>query len=299
MTEQEFKAGFVAVVGRPNVGKSTLVNAFVGTKISIVTPKPQTTRHRVLGILNRGMHQLVFIDTPGLHANAKNVMNRSMNRVSTASMADADVILVVVEALKLKREDREVLSRLEGSTAPIVLAVNKTDLVKDKQSLLPFIGELNALGNFAAVVPVSATQGDQLDALIEQLAGLLPASPALYPDAQRTDRSLSFRIAENIREKLMWRLEKEVPYGIAVEIEKLEERESGLRVSAVIWVARAGQKAIVIGKQGKMLKDVGQAARLELREELGQPVHIELWVKVRENWADNERALRQLGHDVT
>ncbi len=299
MADETFRCGFVAVVGRPNVGKSTLVNAFVGTKISIVTPKPQTTRHRVLGILNRGMHQLVFIDTPGLHANAKNVMNRSMNRVSTASMADADVSLVVVEALKLKREDREVLSRLEGVTAPIVLAVNKTDLVKDKQSLLPFIGELNALGNFAAVVPVSATQGDQLDALIEQLAGLLPASPALYPDAQRTDRSLSFRIAENIREKLMWRLEKEVPYGIAVEIEKLEERESGLRVSAVIWVARAGQKAIVIGKQGKMLKDVGQAARLELREELGQPVHIELWVKVRENWADNERALRQLGHDVT
>jgi len=299
MPEEETKAGFIAVVGRPNVGKSTLVNAFVGSKVSIVTPKPQTTRQRVLGMLNRGARQLIFIDTPGLHGKAKNIMNRSMNKVSTASMSDADVVLLVLEALNFKRGDREVLARLDDVSAPVVLAVNKTDKVKDKKALLPFIAEMSALRTFAAVVPVSATTGDQLDTLLDQLSGLLPDSPALYPQAQRTDKSLAFRISETIREKLMWRLEKEVPYGVAVEIEKLEEADTGLRVSAVIWVERAGQKAIVIGKQGKMLKEVGQAARLELREDLGQPVHIELWVKVRENWSDNERALRQLGHDVT
>lgn len=299
MPEDTSKAGFIAVVGRPNVGKSTFVNAVVGSKVSIVTPKPQTTRHRVLGIVNRKSRQLVFIDTPGLHSRAKNIMNRSMNRVSAASMADADVVLMVVEALQLKRDDREVLARLEGVSAPVVLAVNKTDKVKDKQSLLPFIAELSGIRKFAAIVPVSAATGDQLDALLDQLADLLPNSPALFPHAQHTDSSVQFRIAETIREKLMWRLEKEVPYGIAVEIEKLEENDSGLRVGAVIWVERAGQKAIVIGKQGKMLKEVGQAARLELREALGKAVHIDLWVKVRENWSDNERALRQLGHDIT
>lgn len=299
MSETGQRAGFIAVVGRPNVGKSTLVNACVGSKISIVTPKPQTTRHRVLGILNRADGQLVFIDTPGLHGQAKNVMNRTMNRVSTASMSDADVVLLVIEALALRREDREVLARLEGAAVPVVLAVNKTDVVKDKQALLPFIAELSKLRSFAAVVPVSARTGDQLDTLLDELSALLPASPALYPADMRTDRSLSFRIAECIREKLTWRLEKEVPYGIAVEVEKLEERDEGLRIAAVIWVERSGQKGIVIGKHGHMLKEVGQAARLELREELGKPVHIELWVKIRENWSDNERALRQLGHDVT
>lgn len=299
MNKADFRAGFIAVVGRPNVGKSTLVNSLVGSKVSIVTPKPQTTRHRILGILNRDKQQLIFIDTPGLHGQAKNVMNRSMNRVSTASMADADIVLMVVEALQLRREDREVLARLENSSVPVLLAVNKTDLVKDKQSLLPFIGEVSALRNFAAVIPVSARSGDQLGSLLKELSGLLPESPPLFSDEQSTDRSESFRIAETIREKLMYRLDKEVPYGIAVEVEKLERSDSGVRIAAVIWVERAGQKAIVIGKQGGMLKEVGQAARLELREALRVPVHIDLWVKVRENWSDNERALRQLGHDVT
>lgn len=299
MTERRFQAGFIAVVGRPNVGKSTLVNALVGRKISIVTPKPQTTRHRVIGILNQPDRQLVFVDTPGLHARAKNVMNRTMNRVSMASMADADVVLMVVEALKINREDELVLERLSASSLPVVLAVNKIDRVKDKKKLLPFLSSLDARQSFAAIVPVSALKGEQLDTLLEQLGALLPSSQPLYPSSMQSDRDERFQAGEIIREKLMWRLDKEVPYGVAVEVEEFETTDRGVRIGAVIWVERAGQKAIVIGKQGKMLKQVGQAARLELRETLGQPVHVELWVKVRENWSDNERALRQLGHDLT
>ncbi len=299
MNETGFQAGFIAVVGRPNVGKSTLVNALVGRKVSIVTPKPQTTRHRVLGIVNEPARQLVFVDTPGLHARAKNVMNRSMNRVSMASIADADVVLMVVEALRLKREDEVVLERLSASPLPVVLAVNKIDLVKDKKKLLPLLAELTARQSFAAIIPVSALKGEQLASLREELGALLPVSPPLYPSSMQSDRDQGFHVGEIIREKLMWRLDQEVPYGIAVEVEKIETTDEGVRISAVIWVERAGQKAIVIGKQGKMLKEVGRAARLELRETLGQPVHVELWVKVRENWSDNERALRQLGHDLT
>ncbi len=299
MPDIAFRAGFIAVVGRPNVGKSTLINAIVGSKVSIVTPKPQTTRHRVLGILNRPDAQLVFVDTPGLHGNAKNEMNRSMNRISVASMSDADIVLVVVEALALRAEDRAVLERLADSSAPVVLAVNKVDRVKDKQALLPFIAELGKSLRLAAIVPVSARLGTQLNVLVDELLSLLPASDALYPSDMQTDKGKRFMIAEVIREKLMWRLDKEVPYGIAVEVESVREEDNRLLVNAVIWVARPGQKAIVIGKQGKMLKDVGRAARLELRERLREPVHLELWVKVRENWSDSERALRQLGHDVT
>lgn len=275
------------------------MNAMVGSKVSIVTPKPQTTRHRVLGILSRADGQLIFVDTPGLHANAKNVMNRSMNRISLASMSDADVVLVVVEALSLRAEDRSLLEKLEDIRVPVVLAVNKIDRVKDKQALLPFIAELGASYRFSAVIPVSARLGTQLDKLVKELHALLPVSEALYPDDMRTDKGRLFMIAEVIREKLMWRLDKEVPYGVAVEVESVTEQDNRLMVNAVIWVERTGQKAIVIGKQGKMLKDVGQAARLELREALGESVHLELWVKVRENWSDNARALRQLGHDVT
>ncbi len=298
MTESSFKAGFVAVVGRPNVGKSTLVNALVGSKISIVTPKPQTTRHRVLGIVNRPGSQLVLIDTPGLHSRAGNIMNRTMNRVSLAAIADAEAILLVVEALALRAEDRALLERLDETRVPVVVAVNKVDRVRDKASLLPFLAELGERREFAAMVPVSALRGDQLDKLQDELVALLPESEALYPHSMQTDRDLAFRVAELIREKLMLRLEKEVPYGVAVELEALEKSEEGWRIAAVIWVERAGQKAIVIGKQGKMLKEVGRAARLELRELLAEPVHVELWVKVRENWSDNERALTQLGHEL-
>ncbi len=299
MSEQHHRAGFIAVVGRPNVGKSTLVNAIVGSKISIVTPKPQTTRHRVLGILNRTDAQLVFVDTPGLHGNARNVMNRSMNRISLNSIADADIVLVVIEALALRAEDRAVLDKLAGIGAPVILAINKIDRVKDKQALLPFIAELGSAHAFTAVVPVSARLGTQLNLLVDELLAVLPESPALYPRDMQTDKGRSFMIAEIIREKLMWRLDKEVPYGVAVEVESVKEEAGRLLVNAVIWVERPGQKAIVIGKDGKMLKEVGRAARLELRETLRESVHLELWVKVRENWSDNARALRDLGHDVT
>lgn len=299
MTEKSHKAGFIAVVGRPNVGKSTLINAIVGSKVSIVTPKPQTTRHRILGILNRDDGQLIFVDTPGLHGNAKNAMNRAMNRVSVTSISDADIVLVVVEALALRNEDREVLAKLENITAPVVLVVNKIDQVKDKKTLLPFIAQLSKEFGFAQVIPVSAKMGTQLEVLVDELLLMLPESVALYPAGAVTDKDRRFMISEVIREKLMWRLDQELPYGIAVEVESIENVEHRLVVGVVIWVEREGQKAIVIGKQGKMLKEVGQAARLELRESLGESIHLDLWVKVRDNWSNNEQALRQLGHDLS
>ncbi len=225
------------------MGKSTLVNALVGSKVSIVTPKPQTTRHRVLGILNRPGCQLVFVDTPGLHGNVKNIMNRTMNRVSRSSISDADIVLVVVEALALREEDRAVMERVANGNAPVVLAVNKIDCVKDKQALLPYIAGLSACGTFAAIVPISARQGTQLDLLVAELQALLPKSEVLFPEEMRTDKDRRFMISEVIREKLMWRLDKEVPYGVAVEVESVKEEGGRLLISAVIWVERAGQKA--------------------------------------------------------
>lgn len=292
------RCGFAAIVGRPNVGKSTLLNALLGQKISIVSPKPQTTRHRILGILTRPSAQIVFVDTPGLHAGARRAMNRHMNRAALASLQDADVNLFVVEALRWTEEDQRVLDELTRQGRPIILILNKVDKVFPKERLLPFIEEMSKRGKFEEMIPISALKGTQLEQLPELIARFLPVSPPHFPEDQITDRSPTFQAAEIVREKLTLRLRQELPYGLTVGIEQFKEEDGRLLINAVIWVERNGQKAIVIGHGGEQLKEVGRAARIEMSERFGMPVHLELWVKVKENWSDNETALKQLGYEV-
>jgi GTP-binding protein Era len=291
------RCGFTAIVGRPNVGKSTLLNALIGTKVSIVAPKPQTTRHRILGILNRPHSQIVFVDTPGIHAHARRVMNRYMNRSALASLQDADVLLFVVEALQWNEDDERVLERVHAAGRPTIAIVSKVDRVHDKPRLLPFVAELGGRHEFREIVPLSAEKGDNLARLPDLIERLLPESVALFPTGQVTDRSERFLAAEIIREKLTWRLREELPYGLTVEIERFGEEEGRFVIGAVIWVERTGQKAIVIGAGGERLKEIGRLARLELNELLKRNVHLELWVKVKENWADSEQALKSFGYE--
>lgn len=297
--QADYRCGFAAIVGRPNVGKSTLLNTLLKHKVSIVSPKPQTTRHRILGILSGEKSQIVFVDTPGIHTDERRVMNRYMNRSALASLADADVNLFVVEALQWNDDDQRVLDALKHNGKPIVLLVNKVDKIQSKQRLLPYLDEVSRKGDFVDIVPISGLRRKNLDELPELIARRLPLSPAHFPEDQLTDRSRPFMAAEIIREKLTWRLRQELPYGLTVGIEQFKhDEESGkLLINAVIWVERTGQKAIVIGQGGAGLKEVGRAARLELQKLLEQPVHLELWVKVKENWSDNESALRQLGFE--
>ena len=289
------RSGYVALVGPPNVGKSTLLNRILGEKVSIVTSRPQTTRHRVLGVLNRPGVQLAFVDTPGLHLGERRALNRAMNRTAAAALADADLVVFVVEALRFGEEDEAVLRRIRDSGRDAIAVVNKVDKVNPRDKLLPFVADLSARHAFLDVVPVSAQKGDNLERLIGVIGARLPESPELFPPEQRTDRGIEFQIAETIREKLTMELVEELPYGIAVEVEKLSEQDEQLVVDAVIWVDRAGQKPIVIGAKGSRLKRIGQKAREELNQRLGRRLHLNLWVKVREDWADDARALAQLG----
>ena len=298
MDETDSHSGFVAIVGRPNVGKSTLINALVGEKISITTPKPQTTRHRILGILNRGSRQAVLVDTPGLQRDAKRAIHRLMAKTVRQAVADADVVLTVVEAGGLTRQD-EKLIRLAGSDgAPLIAVANKIDRVSPRTRLLPVLQSLSETADFMAVVPVSAQTGENLVELERCILAAVPPGPKLFPDGIRTDRDKRFRIEETIREKLMLRLHQEVPYGISVELEHLAREDEGWLLHAVVWVEREAHKAIVVGKGGRVMKEVGSAARSELGRLLDNPVHLELWVKVRKHRADSERTLRQMGLDV-
>ena len=298
MSEAGFRCGYAAIVGRPNVGKSTLLNALLGEKISIVTDKPQTTRHRILGILTEQDTQVVFVDTPGLHSGARGAMNKLMNRVAAGAIVDADVVLFMIEALKWERQDARVLERISEAKAPVFLLINKIDRVKPKQRLLAFIDELAQRHAFGEIIPISARQGDNLEVLKHSLVERLPESPPLFPQAQRTDRGVEFRAAEIIREQLTSRLHHELPYGLTVEIQSFDSSASRCLIDAVIWVERPGQKRIVIGQGGQLLKAVGRAARLQLVEILNQPVHLELWVKVKRNWSQSERDLNALGFDI-
>ena len=290
------RCGFAALVGRPNVGKSTLLNALTGQKISIVTPRPQTTRHRVLGLVNLPQAQIAFVDTPGLHHQQQRALNRAMNRTAAAAALDADVVMLVVEAVRFGAEDELALARAKESGRPVIAVVNKIDALKQRDRLLPFLAELATRHEFAEIMPVSARDPRDMQRLVEVIIRHLPESPPLFPADQLTDRSENFRICEIIREKLTMELHDELPYGIAVEIEAREETPEGqLEISAVIWVDRAGQKPIVIGAGGDRLKRIGTQARHELNTLLGRRLHLNLWVKVREDWADSAQALRQLG----
>lgn len=293
--DRDFRAGFAALAGRPNVGKSTLLNALVGEKLSIVTPRPQTTRHRILGLVNLPHAQIAFVDTPGLHHGGRRALNRAMNRTAASALADADVVLFVVEAGRWTAEDQLALDRVVGSARPSIAVVNKMDRVHPREAALPYVAGLAARHAFVDVVPCSARDANNLERLVERICTQLPHSPPLFPPGQLTDRDTAFRIAEEIREKLTLELNQEVPYGIAVAIEQMREEDGRLAVSAVIWVDREGQKPIVIGEGGERLKRIGRAARLALNQLLGRRLHLELWVKVREDWADNAHALKALG----
>jgi GTP-binding protein Era len=291
----DFRSGFAALVGRPNVGKSTLLNALVGQKLSIVTPRPQTTRHRIVGISHLPNAQIAFVDTPGLHQHGSRALNRAMNRTASTSLNDADLVVLVVDATKWTAEDDLALERVVSSGLPAIAAVNKIDQLRPRDRLLPYIAELSRRHEFAAIVPVSALKGESVEVLRKTIAEHLPVAPAMYAEGELTDRSLEFRIAEMIREKLTLELNQEVPYGVAVEVEQMAEADGQLTVDASIWVDREGQKPIVIGAKGERLKRVGRSARIALNDLLGRRLHLNLWVKVRENWADNARALKQLG----
>ena len=291
------RCGFVAVVGRPNVGKSTLINAIVGSKVSIVTPKPQTTRHRILAVYSMNECQIIFVDTPGLHRHAAKTMNRMMNRTAVSALADADLILFVSEADRWTVEDQDVLDRLKESQAPVIALLNKIDKVHPKEELLANLSTMSERYSFDEVVPISAKQNDNLDRLLALIPSHLPESPRLFPDEMLTDRSESFQIAELIREKLTLLLRQEVPYGLTVQIERYQEEQQGVSINAIIWVERDSQKGIVVGKGGNVLKKVGRQARLELKKRLDVPVHLELWVKVKDNRADSEAELLRLGYE--
>jgi GTPase len=298
--EPAVRCGFAALAGRPNVGKSTLLNALIGQKVSIVSPKPQTTRTRIHGVLNRPGLQIAFVDLPGIHTKQTRAMNRYMNRTAISSLADVDVNLFVVEALRWTEEDERVLDELKQVGLPIVLLINKVDRAHPKERLLPFIQDLTQKAEFAEVVPISATRKTTLERLPEVIAKYLPEQERIFPEEQITDSPDHFMAAELIREKLMLRLQEELPYGLVVEIEGIgpsEDEPGKLVVQAVIWVERAGQKPIVIGKGGLLLKEIGRQSRLDLNRHFNQPVHLELWVKVKEGWSDDENAMRKFGYE--
>jgi GTP-binding protein Era len=294
----EYRCGLVAVIGRPNVGKSTLINAVMGRKVSIVTAKPQTTRHRILAVHTADDAQIIFVDTPGLHRKAGKAMNRLMNRTAANALADADAILFVSDATRWTTEDDDVLKRLRNAKAPVVAVLNKVDRVRPREKLLDTIGLMAARHDFAEIVPVSALRKENLDALMAVLPSFLPESPPLFPEDMHTDRGPEFHAAEVIREKLTLMLHQELPYGLTVQVERYDEDDNGVAINAIVWVERDSQKGIVVGKGGTTLKRVGRAARLELKEQLQRNVHLELWVKVKSNWADSEKDLMNLGFET-
>ncbi len=289
--------GTVALAGRPNVGKSTLLNALAGQKLSIVTPKPQTTRHRVEGAISGPGFQMILTDTPGSGASGGSRLAHAMNREGDAALSAADAAILVVAAPRWTRGDDAALERLRRTGLPIVLAVNKIDCVKPRMALLPFLERAAGKHEFSAIVPVSAYRGENLEALVRAAAAHLPAGAADEAPAP-LDRGERFAASEALREQLMLVLNEELPYGIAVEIERFEPTPDGrTEIDAVIWVEREGQRKIVIGTKGERLKSIGRAARLALNERFGRRVHLNTWVKVREGWSDDDRMLRQLGHE--
>ena len=294
---QEYRCGLVAVIGRPNVGKSTLINAFMGRKVSIVTSKPQTTRHRILAILTSELQQIIFVDTPGLHRRTGKAMNRMMNRTAANALADADLVLFVSDVTRWTVEDDDVITRLKSGRAPVVALLNKADKVHPKEKLLTAIATLSERHDFAEIVPISALKNDNLEPLLALIPNFLPESPPLFPSDTVTDRSVEFHTSEVIREKLTLLLHQELPYGLTVQIERYVIEDSGIAINAIIWVERDSQKGMVVGKNGRLLKKVGRAARLELAEQLEQAVHLELWVKVKSNWSDNEQHLANFGYE--
>ncbi|MDO8329367.1 MAG: GTPase Era [Fluviicoccus sp.] len=292
----DFRCGFVAIVGRPNVGKSTLLNHLLGQKLSITSRKPQTTRHRILGIVTEGNVQAVYVDTPGMHKKEPRAINRYMNKAAESALKDIDLVLFVVDGLKWTPDDELVLEKLQRIDTPVVLLINKVDSLADKEKLLPHIAAISAKRSFVEVMPVSALRGHNLESLHALVSRFLPFAPPLYGEDQITDRSQRFLAAEMIREKVMRQLGDEIPYDLTVQIESFKEEGKLLRIDANIYVERAGQKAIVIGEGGQRLKLIGQEARLDMEKMFDRKVMLTLWVKIKSGWSDDIRAMKSLGY---
>ena len=298
MNDTSFHCGFVAIIGRPNVGKSTLLNHILGQKISITSRKPQTTRHQILGVKTSETSQVIYVDTPGIHNRRSTAINRYMNRAASSVLDDVDLILFVVQAMQWTEEDEIVLSRLQNIKAPVLLVVNKIDKLNDKNELLPFIEKLTGMRQFDSVIPVSALHAQNIMQLEADVYERLPQNPPFFPDDQITDRNVRFLSAEIIREKLIRELGQELPYTTTVEIERFEEERAMTRIYATIYVETKGQKAIIIGRKGARLKSIGTKARVDIEKMLEGKVYLELWVKIREGWSNDERALASLGYST-
>ncbi len=290
----DFRCGFVALIGKPNTGKSTLMNALIGEKLSITAPRPQTTRHQILGIKTTDRCQCIFVDTPGLHRDQKKAINRYMNRAASSVIDDVDLVCVLLDARRIDDEDRAVLERLPQHDR-VLLILNKIDRMP-KQQLLPVIEELSKIAPEREIVPVSALKGENLDHLVEEIEKRLPTGVPQFPDDQLTDKPMRFIVAEIVREKLFRRLTQELPYALTVSVDHYAHERDLLRISATIWVERKSQKGIVIGKGGQQLKQIGSEARADIERLAGQKVFLQLWVKVREGWSDDERSLAAFGY---
>jgi len=291
------RCGTVAIAGRPNVGKSTLLNRLIGQKLSITAHKPQTTRHSILGIYTEGSDQIVYVDTPGIHVNGKSALNQVLNRTASASLFDVDAILFLVQAMVWSDDDLRAWEMVCRSGVPFYILINKIDKVKQKSQLLPFLAKLPKHDKLQDVLIISAKNGSGVDAITTSISKHLPVADWIFEADELTDRSAKFLAAEAVREPLTRLLTDELPYSLTVEIERFEEAAEIYRIGAVIWVEKQSQKGIVIGKGGARLKEVGSRAREALQTLFGVKVHLELWVRVKEGWADDERALRSLGFD--
>ena len=292
------RCGVIAIVGRPNVGKSTLLNHLLGQKLSITSRKPQTTRNQILGVKTEGIIQYIFVDTPGLHLGQSKAINRVMNKAASSALSGVDLVLLLCDRVKWTEEDEFVLGLISQQSSPAALVVNKLDLIQDKNTLLPFIEGLNSRYEFDAVLPISALRSRGLNELVQYLESRMPEGPHLYPADQITDRSQRFLAAELVREKIVRQLGDELPYAAAVEIECFTEDERGvLHIHALILVERSGQKKILVGESGERLRSIGMAARKDMERAFAGRVMLKLWVKVRSGWSDDARALKTLGLD--
>ncbi|MEH6449891.1 MAG: GTPase Era [Oleispira sp.] len=291
------RSGYVAIIGRPNVGKSTLLNYILGQKLSITSRKPQTTRHKIMGIKTENDVQVVYVDTPGMHENHDKALNRYMNKAAQSAVKDVDVIVFMIDRTKWTSEDELVLKSLQYVKCPVILAVNKVDFLADKEALLPTLQKLDAKGNFAHIVPMSAKTGHNIDRLENIITSFISQGVHLFPEDQITDRSSRFLAAELVREKIMRQLGDELPYSMTVEIEEFRYEDSLLVISAAILIDRQSQKHIIIGEKGSRLKQIGRDARLDMEEMFECKVMLNTWVKVKSGWADSERALKSLGYD--
>ncbi len=293
----DFRCGFVALIGKPNTGKSTLMNALIGEKLSITAPRPQTTRHQILGIKTTDHCQCIFVDTPGLHRDQKKAINRYMNRAAGSVIDDVDLVCVLFDARRIDEEDLAALERLPKHEN-VLLILNKIDRMS-KPELLPVIQRLSETAPGREIIPVSALKRENLDHLIEEIEKRLPVGVPQYPDDQLTDRPMRFIVAEIVREKLFRRLTQELPYALTVSVDHYRQENDLLRISATVWVERKSQKGIIIGKGGQQLKQIGSEARADIERLVGQKVFLQLWVKVREGWSDDERSLAAFGYSET